>query len=361
MASKTVPLIDGVIERIPHLDGTRDFSVPSDRMGAVRRAAQGLHEEMMGAPPVRFYRSFDLVRVPYPRKYALRDACSLPTPYVHILNRMFIVQVDTAAGIKTILVSPSDVDANKRTPFFARLTEQLGAMQDMGARVIAPVLSSVPECLAKAGIVPEQVDYITYDHLHTQDLRRWLGGHAGPGLFPNAQLLVMRQEWESALGLLPPQRDWYCPGGIDGVPPEKVTLLDGDVRIGSGFVLMRTPGHTEGNHSIAVRTPEGVMVTSENGVSPDCYAPLFSKIPGVRKWAHATGMEVVLNGNTLEGGLDQYISMVAEKTLAGPSSRNPDFPNIVCSSELAPYWLFPGIKPTLSFGELCFGAPALLT
>jgi hypothetical protein len=35
-------------------------------------------------------------------------------------------------------------------------------------------------------------------------------------------------------------------------------------------------------------------------------------------------MEIILNGNTLEGGLDQYISMVQEKEFAGPSPANSE-------------------------------------
>ena len=101
------------------------------------------------------------------------------------------------------------------------------------------------------------------------------------------------------------------------------------------------------------------MVTSENGVGPDAYAPEHSRIPGVRQYVKDTGMEVVINGNTMEGGLDQYVSMILEKTLAGPSVRNPDFPNMVCSSELTAFWAFPGIKPTLTFGALSFGTPVL--
>ena len=69
-------------------------------------------------------------------------------------------------------------------------------------------------------------------------------------------------------------------------------------------------------------------------------------------------MEVVINGNTLERGLDQYISMVQEKEVAGASRQNPDFPGTVSSSELSAYVLFPGITPTFSFGDLTLGKPA---
>ena len=278
---------------------------------------------------------------------------------IHIFNRIFVVQTETPYGLRTILVSPSDIDANGETPFFRRIAERMGRLQPHLAPLLAPRSATVEEALRLTGIRPEQVDYITYDHLHTQDVRRWLGSADTPGIFPKAKLLVRRQEWISAHALLAPQRDWYCPNGLDGIPDERVILLDHDVHIGDSVALIATPGHTEGNHSIAVRTDEGVMVTSENGVGPDAYAPEHSRIPGVRQYVKDTGMEVVINGNTMEGGLDQYVSMILEKTLAGPSVRNPDFPNMVCSSELTAFWAFPGIKPTLTFGALSFGTPVL--
>ena len=50
-----------------------------------------------------------------------------------------------------------------------------------------------------------------------------------------------------------------------------------------------------------------------------------SEIPGLRRYASVTGAEVVLNGNTREGSVDQYLLMVQEKEIAGCSERNPDF------------------------------------
>lgn len=348
---------DPLLRPLHHFDGARDHPAPQERLKCVRQRAQPFRDEMLAEEPVIYYRSFDLIRVPYPTRYALRDACTVPTPYVHILNRLFIVQFQSDEGIKTLLISPSDIRANRETPFFKRLSERFGILRGHLEPLMAPELSTVEACLTSIGLRPEDVDYITYDHLHTQDLRRWLGTANQPAYFPKARLLVMRQEWESARALLPPQADWYCPNGTAGIPPEKIILLDHDIRLGRNVALIRTPGHTEGNHSIVVRTQEGLMVTSENGVSPDSYAPQHSKIPGLKRYVRETGMEVVLNGNTLERGLDQYISMIQEKEIAGPSPRNPDFYNVVPSSELTVYWLFPGIEPSFSFGPLEFGRP----
>lgn len=356
MAVGTPLDIDPAIQYIDDFAGARDSHSPGVRVEEMRNRARAFRERMLGGAEATFYKSVSLIRVPYPRRYGLRDACPLPTPYIHITNRMFVVQFDSPDGMKTLLVSPSDIHGNRETPFFKRLGERFGPFSEPINKILAPIENTVDTALAKVGLAPADVDYITYDHLHTQDLRKWLGTHDTPGYFPNAKLLIMRQEWESTLALAPPQYDWYCPHGLDGIPEDKIVLLDGDVMLGESVALLHTPGHTEGNHSIAVHTPEGILITSENGVGADAYAPQKSGIPGLRRYAESTGQEVVLNSNTLERGLDQYISMIQEKEVGGPSQRNPDFYNVMSSSELTPYYLFPGISPTFRFGELEFGA-----
>jgi glyoxylase-like metal-dependent hydrolase (beta-lactamase superfamily II) len=343
------------IRKLSHFTGARDAARPLDRITNVREGAKKLRTQMLGESKVLFYKSCSLVQVPYPTKYGFLNAWTRPFPYLHITNRLFVVQFKTAQGVKTLLVSPSDVEANRETPFFKKLEAGFGPLKDVLGRMMAPRLGTVEGYVAQLGLRPEDIDYITYDHLHTQDVRRWLGTNGKPGYFPNAKLLIMRQEWESTSALAPPQAKWYCPDGIAGVDPSKVVMLDDDVMLGEGVALVATPGHTEGNHSIVCHTDEGLMVTSENGMAPECYAPLRSRIPGLAKYASAYGYEVILNGNTLEGALDQYISMIQEKEIAGPSARNPDFPNIVCSSELTAWWAAPGAAPGFRFGDLEFG------
>lgn len=166
----------------------------------------------------------------------------------------------------------------------------------------------------------------------------------------------MREEWESTNALLPWQNQWYCPHGIDGIDPNRIELLDGDVFLGDGSVaLMRTKGHTEGNHSIVAHTDQGLLVTSENGVSLDSYSPQHSKMSGLADYAKRTKAEVILNGNTLESGNDQYLSMVQEKSVAGPWAKDERFYNMVLSSESDGFWFFPGTTPTIRMGQLEFG------
>lgn len=329
---------------------------PAAQRRALIKSARALRETLRSGPQVLFCRSFPLVRVPYPTKYAFWRASKVLTPLLHIVNRLIVVQFKDLGGERrTLLISPSDVDANKETPFFVDLAANARLLGETGERLLAPRFNEVEDCLAQCGLTPRDIDYISYDHLHTQDLRRWLGAHDRPGLFPRAKLLIRQREWESVHGLLPPWAAWYPKDGVAGIDPARLVFFEGAVRLGEGLALVATPGHTQGNHSFAVHTPEGVLVTSENGVCADNYAPLRSKIRGVRAYAESSGSEVILNGNTLEGTLDQYLSMIFERELAGPSVRDPDFYNVFPSSELTAYWAFPGVAPTFRFGEVSYG------
>lgn len=351
------------MKAIHDFDDVRQSPLPQERLKAARKQASAFRERFMDEAPVRFYQSADMVRVPYPTWYAYSGVYTQSTykfPYIHILNRIFIVQYyDFSGELKTLLFSPSDIEADRETPFFKRLTDKMPSWSPLEG-VVAPIIRDVTGALAEVGLSPEDVDYISYDHLHTQDVRRWLGtknigGEDKPAYFPNAKLLVHEQEWLSTTSLLPVQADWYCPNGIEGVDPDKVIKFTGSIQLGEGVALVHTPGHTEGNHSLVARVPDGIRVTSENGVGADAYAPMNSKVNAIRRYAKNTGIEVILNGNTLEGSNEQYISMVIEKIIAGPS-KNPDFPNCASSSEATPYWLIPGHKVSHLIGEAKFGS-----
>lgn len=351
------------MKAINDFDNIRQSPLPQERLHAARKQASAFRERFMDESPVQFYQSADMVRVPYPTWYAYSGVYTQSTykfPYLHILNRIFIIQYHDFLGeLKTLLFSPSDIEADRETPFFKRLTDKMPNWSPL-ENMVAPVIRDVAGALAEVGLAPEDVDYISYDHLHTQDIRRWLGTKNtgtkdNAAYFPNAKILVHEQEWLSTTALLPVQADWYCPNGIEGVDPNKVIKFTGSIQLGEGLALVHTPGHTEGNHSLVARVPDGIRVTSENGVGADAYAPMNSKVNAIRRYAQQTGMEVILNGNTLEGSNDQYISMVVEKTIAGPS-KNPDFPNCASSSEATPYWLIPGHKVSHLIGEAKFGS-----
>jgi hypothetical protein len=74
-----------------------------------------------------------------------------------------------------------------------------------------------------------------------------------------------------------------------------------------------------------------------------------SRIPGVRAYCEKMGYEVILNGNTREGSLDQYSSMIVEKIVAGPAKADPAYVSFCPSSELTSSMMAPGLGPTFSF------------
>ena len=164
----------------------------------------------------------------------------------------------------------------------------MGASGDFLIKNVLTARWGAPEIhLANAGIAPEEIDYITFDHLHVQDLRGWIGPG---GRFPRARLLVQREELETLAEPAPLQAIWYVEGGLAGIAPERIITLDEDVLLGPGVALVRTPGHTRGNHSIVLNTDDGIWVISENGVSVDAMNPRASRIAGLEAHhLHAVG------------------------------------------------------------------------
>lgn len=322
---------------------------PAERLRKLRRAAQATRERLVADGPVLSCSTHKLVTFPYPTAYAFSSGALSPAPFVMMTNRMQIVQFEHEGRRKTLLFNPSDIEGNRAATFYADLATRFGEF--LSRKVFPTYFGDVESHVRAAGLGPEDVDFIAFDHLHVQDLRRWLGARA---VFPNAKLLVMREEWAEVNDLHPMNAVWYVPHGCE-IAAERVVLLDGDVRLGAGVALLSTPGHTRGNMSLCVVTPKGPFVTSENGVSVESYVPLQSRIPGVAAYAEQMGFEVVLNGNTREDSLDQYSSMIVEKLVAGPSPLDPSFPAVAPSSELTASIFAPGLGPTFTFTPMDVG------
>jgi len=246
-------------------------------------------------------------------------------------------------------------------PYYAQQIEKLGEF--LSYKVLAKIWHHPDEALAVAGLSVEDVDFVSFDHLHVQDPRFVLGttepieGEAEPRppLFPNAKLIAQRREWDTFNSIHPMQWAWYVGDGIKDLRTDNVVLVDGDIELGKGCALVWTPGHTDGNHSLCINTDDGVWVSSENGVAADNWHPHLSKIPGVRRAAEFFGREVILNSNTLEDSIDQYDSMIKEKALADPNPRDPRYLNVFPSSEMASWKRQWPVVPTFSYGGINTG------
>ena len=341
-------------KNFPELTEAWRNQVHGERIRAVRRAGLQVRDRILADGSVAALATCPLITLPYPSLFAFSGAALSPAPYIMMTNRMNVVQfVDWEGQLRTLLFNPSDVVRNEKTPFYANLSARYGNF--LSHKVMSQRHASVTDHLKRLGLSVDDVDYIGFDHLHIQDVRGWLGADGIAGVFPRAKLLIERAEWNIAKDLHPMQYVWYCPDGIAGIDESRVIFLQGDAWLGKGVALLATPGHTYGNMSLAVSTDRGLFVISENGVATESFTPLQSAIVGVRATAEQMGHEVILNGNTREGSLDQYTSMILEKTLAGPAKVDPSYVNFYPSSELTASILAPGYAPTFTHGDLAQG------
>jgi hypothetical protein len=350
-------------QKIPFFEEAHAQENPGRQLEMIRDAAPRFKEWFRQTGTVTAFHSFDLITLPYPRKYALWRAALSPVSYVWFTNRMFIVQWRSKGRVWTLLNEPTEYELASNTPYFAEQIRRYGEF--LSHTLLSYRYSTVEKHLEAAGLRPEDIDFITYDHLHTQDVRRWLGTNKPQAdispdcpvraYFPKAKLIVQRKEWDILPHLHPLQRIWYQPEKFADIPEERLLIIDGDVLLGPGVALMWTPGHTQGNQSLVVNTDSGIWVSSENGVAAECYAPMESGIPGLRRYTKKTGFEVVLNANTIENTARQYNSMIQEKLVADPCKDRPGLPQFFPSSELRGHIFAPGTRPSYQHKRVSFG------
>jgi len=333
-----------------------------DRPAAMREAAEAFRARFKEQGRIRAMRTVDLASAGYPVELAFHGAARPINPLVSLIDRLVVVQFEDFAGdLKTLVWGPTVPEGPAQAPFYRHLVDRVGAL--VSYRLHATEYHTVESALATVGLAPAEVDVVSFDHLHLQDLRTIMGttapppgrGEPVPPFFPNAKLVLQRREVDTLRSVHPTQWAWYVPGGMDGVIEDDLVLVDGDVELGVGVALLWTPGHTDGNHSLCLNTPEGIWVSSKNGVAADSWHPHLSKIPGVRRWAELFGREVVMNAGTLEDSVDQYDSMIKEKAVADINRRDPRWLNVFPSSEVAHLKRSWPVVPTFLYGGIDYG------
>jgi hypothetical protein len=330
---------------------------PGVELGAIREAADDVRKEITASGVPDAVTTCDLITLPYPTRFGLFRAGRSPAPFLWFTNRMLVVQwTDPDGTERTLLWEASDHERGEFTPYYDGLMERMPIPRALAKTALRKAHGTVLGHLRALGIDPADVDYIAFDHLHPQDVRRLIGtsrptpdlGTAEEpleGWFPNARLITQVREWETIRHLHPLQAPWYQPETYEDLRPEAMLFIDGDVILGPGVGLLFTPGHTAGNMSLVLNTDRGIWVSSENGIAAECWMPGASRIPGVCGWAQQWGQEVILNANVLEFTAWQYDSMVAERLVADPTPDG-DFRQTFPSSELTDHPLSPLTKPT---------------
>ncbi len=327
------------------------------QLRAVKRAAERLRERFAKGPRCLAVRTLPLTTLAYPMRYAFWGAAFHPAPFVTMTHRCLLVQFLESGELRTLLFNPTDVAAAEATPFFARLIAEMG---EGLARRIAKRYPPLETQLAELGLSPADIDYVAFDHFHTQDLRGLLGTTDGARAprFPNARLLAPKVEWNDWDDLHPMQKAWFVEGGKRGVRDDHVVLTDADLALGEGVMLLRTPGHTTGNQTLFVSTDTGIWGCSENGTCVDNWSPLESRIRGLARLAKLQDLDVVLNANTPELGAAQYTSMILERAVVDRVPHAPAFVQMFSSSEVTPSLLAPGLRPSVVHGAITHGAVA---
>lgn len=360
---------------IPEFEGLHNLWPRGERLKAIREAARAYHERFVSQGEVLGVRSFDIAAAPYPSQYAFQNYSVHVNPMINIINRMIVIQYEDFNGVpRTLVWEPTVADGSKKAGFYANLIGQgdgprwlnkaMDKLHSLGAeKVMAKYFHDPEGILPSLGMSNEDVDYISFDHLHVQDPRMIMGSTDTPEpgapafdpLFPHARLLVHEAELGTFESIHPMQSAWYVKDGMVGVDRAALATFPGDVEIGKGVSLLWTPGHTDGNHSLCINTPDGVWVSSENGMAADSWQPELSKIPGLKSHAQFFGREVVLNANTLEDSMDQYDSMIKEKEMASFSSSDPRWKQILPSSECASWKRQWPLNPTKAHGGINYG------
>jgi hypothetical protein len=324
------------------------------KLAFARARAKAFRTEFAATSTPDSVTTCDLITLPYPTKFGLFRASRAIAPVLSITNRMLVIRwTETDGRRRVLLFEPSDVELGQNTPYFAALIRRTpGPLRSLLTTEHGTVLGH----LTRLGVKPEDVDYLMFDHLHTQDLRRWvgttasqpdLGGTVRPA-FPNAKVIVQRHELLAMSQLHPLQQPWYQPETYRDVRPDAFLAVDGSLVLGPGVAVVDTPGHVLGNQTLVLNTSTGIWASSENAIAAECLTPEHSRMPGIARWARTWQQEIVLNANTIETTADQYNSLVIEKTLVDRCHTDPRFLQFFPSSELTASWANPGTTPTFT-------------
>jgi N-acyl homoserine lactone hydrolase len=123
---------------------------------------------------------------------------------------------------------------------------------DTGHAMTAPNVApkvSIADQLAKLDLNPDQIKYVGISHYHAD--------HTGQvASFPKALLLIGQGDWDRIASPNPPTGVNYKPfeGWTNG--ENKVEPLVNDVFGDGSVIVLNTPGHTPGHHSLLVKLPQ---------------------------------------------------------------------------------------------------------
>jgi len=109
--------------------------------------------------------------------------------------------------------------------------------------------------LAKIALKPEDIDIVIITHVHFDHA-------ANISLFPNAQFILQKKEWEYAKAPLPIQKGVYLTELLTELESYDLLLVDDGYEVADGVKVICIPGHTKGQQATVVNTSDGTYVLS---------------------------------------------------------------------------------------------------
>jgi len=133
----------------------------------------------------------------------------------------------------------------------------------LGIEAIGGGPEALRKALAACDTRPEDIDIVIATHLHFD--HAW-----NLDLFPDARVVVQREEVFHAIDPVPTQRIYYLRETVSALlgrkRPSRLELLDGDHALVPGIELLLVPGHTPGMQVPVVTTARGrVALVSDLG------------------------------------------------------------------------------------------------
>jgi N-acyl homoserine lactone hydrolase len=116
---------------------------------------------------------------------------------------------------------------------------------------VAPKVSLVDQ-LAQLNVKPEQINFVGISHYHAD--------HTGQvGSFPKATLLIGKGDWDAINAPKPAAGVNFAPfaNWTKGEGKAEPLALDKDVFGDGSVIMLYTPGHTPGHHSVLVKLAGG--------------------------------------------------------------------------------------------------------
>ena len=121
--------------------------------------------------------------------------------------------------------------------------------------------AKLTELLAGQGLTPGDIDHVVLTHGHFDHAENL-------DLFPDACIVIQRDELSHAADPVPSQRIFYWQSTIGNLVgrrrPGQIRTLDGDTELFDGFRVLKVPSHTPGMQVPLIQTAKGIVAIASD-------------------------------------------------------------------------------------------------